>query len=112
MTTTRFALLFALLASFACKQKDLTTPESARTGRDMPLSMNESGRSITAAPDRARVKADIAQIRSLILQYQRLNEGKNPASISDLPIERVFYPNDVDYNPETGEVHSKTYPEM
>jgi hypothetical protein len=107
----RFAFA-ALLLTAACKQEAPPAPESAHTGRDMPLAMDQAHRNITAAPDRARVKADLAQIRSLILQYQRLNEGKNPPSISDLPIERVFYPADIDYNSETGEVKSKTYPEM
>jgi hypothetical protein len=68
---------------------------------------------VTSAPARAKVKTDLLSLRGAILTYQRLHEGQNPPALSDLEqIERLFYPDDYEYDAESGTVKSRTYPEM
>ena len=61
--------------------------------------------------DRVRVQMDLVAIRGAVLQYQRLHDGQNPPSISELEqLERLSYPREYDYDAASGTVKSKTFP--
>lgn len=98
------ALLLATAA--ACSDPPAPPPEP----RDRPLARDGSlAREITSTPDRARVQLDLATVRGA-LQLHRGERGGWPATLDELPVQGLHYPADLDYDPSTGRVTSRTYP--
>jgi len=59
-----------------------------------------------------RVKLDLDQLRMLVQQHRQMNDGRAPAALSELPLERVFYPADLEYDAASGTVRSRAYPDL
>ena len=97
-------LLAAALA--ACDRK----PAEPAPPRDRPLAQDGTvARAYTSAPDRAKVQLDLAAARSA-LQLWRGEHGGWPASLGELKVEGLSYPDDLRYDPAAGTVRSETYP--
>ena len=89
-----------LLLAFAVAVALSGCPERKVAPADPPLNLDK--------PVRARVELDLAAVRSAISKHQQI-EGSNPASIDQLGV-KLFHPNDLEYDPSTATVKSKTYP--
>jgi hypothetical protein len=61
-------------------------------------------------PDEAKVKTDLAAGREEI-RMKKETAGSFPASLSELTV-RFHYPADMTYDPASGEIHSRTYPQF
>ena len=61
--------------------------------------------------DKAKVLSDLTLVTGAMISYQMQNDGKNPASIKDLKLD-LNYPQDLEYDPKTGQVRSKTFPDL
>lgn len=97
-------VLLCLLALLACK-KEAPPPIPARTtpmAPNQPMGIDK--------PDRARVEIDLANARAAVRTIYGINNAF-PKSISELNV-RFSYPTDLDYDPASGMVHSKTYPSL
>jgi hypothetical protein len=62
-----------------------------------------------AKPDEAKVQLDLAAARSAIAQKQQI-EGATPPDLSSLGV-KLYFPADLNYDPTTGRVSSRTYPQ-
>ena len=60
--------------------------------------------------DRSQTMSDLTSITAAMQGYY-LQHNKYPDKISDLKL-RLYHPEDIDYDPKTGRVRSKTFPEM
>jgi len=75
--------------------------------RTAPMGVAPMG---VARPDEARVRVDLAGVRAAIREHQMLNNGANPPSVESMDL-RLSFPGDLNYDPTTGTVRSKTYPQ-
>lgn len=93
------AMLFAtsLLACQPAQEAQDTVKEGLKTTTDQI--------------DRAKVLSDLTQVTGALATYRIQNDGKNPGSISDLKLE-LNYPQDLEYDAKTGNVRSKTFPDL
>lgn len=98
------ALVAAALA--ACDRKPAEPPPP----RERPLAQDGTiARAYTSAPDRVKVQLDLAAVRGA-LQVWRGERGAWPASLAELKVEGLSYPDDLRYDPAAGTVRSETYP--
>lgn len=67
-------------------------------------------KSVLNAPSKAKIVSDLSALRQAIQAY-RVEHSAFPASLSDLSV-KLYYPNEYNYNPNTGEVKSKKYPNL
>lgn len=61
--------------------------------------------------DRSKALSDLTLLTAALQSYH-LQHGKYPASLQELDLKAVHHPDDLDYNPENGELRSKSYPEL
>jgi hypothetical protein len=87
------------------------TPEPPAPARDRPLALDGSAaRAITSTPDRVRVQVDLSTLRAALQAY-RAEHSAWPRSLDELSLEgRLNYPADLEYDPASGAVRSRTYP--
>ena len=61
--------------------------------------------------DRSKALSDLTLLTASLQSYH-LQHGKYPASLKELDLKAVHHPEDLDYDPETGALRSKSYPEL
>ncbi len=59
---------------------------------------------------RSEAMSDLTQTTALLQEYYVL-EGKFPESLDALKLE-LYHPEDLNYDPKTGKLRSKTYPDL
>jgi hypothetical protein len=100
---TRLLLTFAVaLALSGCPERKQQTSTPEKPTPEKPLNLDK--------PDQARIQLDLATARAEILKYQQMN-GSYPPSLAALGV-KLFHPNDISYDPSTGTVTSRTYPQF
>ena len=67
-------------------------------------------KSVLNAPSKAKVVSDLSALRQTVQEY-RVEHSAFPSSLNDLNV-KLYYPNEYNYNPNTGEVKSKKYPNL
>jgi len=67
-------------------------------------------KSVLNAPSKARVTSDLVAIRQAIQAY-RVEHSTFPSTLNALNL-KLYYPDEYNYNPNTGEVKSKKYPNL
>ncbi len=77
-------------------------PRQQPVSPDTPLHLSK--------PDEAKVQLDLAAARTAIAQKQQI-EGAAPPDLSSLGV-KLYFPADLDYDPKTGRVSSRTYPQF
>lgn len=107
-------LLLSGLLSVGCPSSD--EPASAREMAEKLGVENPTGERIaeqvTSAVPRTAVKAEIAVLRGAIATHRR-TLGSYPASLDELePSVRLTFPDEYDYDAESGEVESRSYPDL
>lgn len=60
--------------------------------------------------DKSKVLSDLTQVTGELQTYHMQHE-KYPDSLDELKL-KLYHPEDLDYDPKTGQVHSKTYPKL
>lgn len=76
------------------------------TRRDGQDGAGQSVREIT----RSTAMSDLTQTTAALQEYYVL-EGKYPADLAALKLE-LYHPEDLDYDPKTGKLRSKTFPDL
>jgi len=61
--------------------------------------------------DRSKALGDLTTITAALNTYGMQHDGAFPASLEELKL-NLYYPDDLVYDPKTGKVHSKTYPNL
>lgn len=59
---------------------------------------------------RSTAMSDLTQTTAALQEYYVL-EGKYPADLAQLKLE-LYHPEDLDYDPQTGKLRSKTFPDL
>lgn len=59
---------------------------------------------------RSQAMSDLTQTTAALQQYY-VQENKYPETLSDLKLE-LYHPNDLAYDPKTGKLRSKTFPDL
>ncbi len=73
----------------------------------------EVARQVATAVPRAGVKTELTLIRGQIETYRRLHGGENPPSLEAIEtLPRLKYADEYLYDPASGEVKSKHFPEL
>ncbi|MFO0724017.1 MAG: hypothetical protein U1E65_09560 [Myxococcota bacterium] len=100
----------SLVLAVACSKPSAPTPETttAPAARDAPI--DPLAPMLTAKPDEARVRLDLAAVRAAIAARQQL-EGKFPENIVAMGL-KLNFPADLAYDPSAGTVKSRTYPQF
>lgn len=97
---TRLALMMVCaLALSAC--------EAAQEARE---TTQEAARTTIAQIDQAKVLSDLNTAKTALAAYQVENQ-KFPAALAELKIQ-LNYPDELAYDATTGQVRSKTFPNM
>lgn len=101
-----------LLAGAACDRE----PTSARDLADAAGVENPVGdriaEEVTTAVPRAGIQVELANLRNAILTHQRFH-GSPPPSLDALEsVPRLQFPDEYDYDPATGTVKSRTFPDL
>ena len=60
--------------------------------------------------DRSKALSDLTQVTGVLHSYYAEHQSY-PSSIKELKL-NLYYPNDLDYEPATGKIRSKTYPDL
>lgn len=60
--------------------------------------------------DRSRVLSDLTLVTGALNTYHAQNE-KYPETLDELNL-KLYHPEDLEYDPKTGQVHSKTFPKL
>ncbi len=94
--------LFALLFSGCSKGKEATS--------ETKQIVKGYAKSVLNAPSKAKIVSDLSALRQAIQTY-RVEHSAFPASLSNLSV-KLYYPNEYNYNANTGEVKSKKYPNL
>jgi hypothetical protein len=89
------------LALFGCPEKR-QAPMAEAPKAEAPLNLDK--------PDQARIQLDLAAARAALLKHQQIN-GANPQTLAELGV-KLFHPSDIIYDPATGTVNSRTYPQF
>ena len=95
----RFWILLLLMGLAACKPAE----EARDTIKDGTMTTLKQ-------PDRARALQDLTNATAALQTYY-LTNGKYPASLDELKLQ-LYNPGDLSYDPKTGKVHSKAYPQL
>jgi hypothetical protein len=88
-----------------------STLSACKPAQEAQDTVKEGLKVTTDQIDKAKILSDLTLITGAMLTYQMQNEGKNPASIKELKLD-LNYPQDLDYDPKTGQVRSKTFPDL
>ncbi len=80
--------------------------------REAKEDMDKYGDAVMTLPDRARVISDLTRIRKALELYKADNDGRYPGSIGELNLEKLYYPDEYEYDSSTGKVRSKEYPTL
>lgn len=96
-----YALLSCLLLS------GLTACDMFKDSQD---TVKEGANTTIQQIDRARVLSDLTSITAALQSY-RLQYEKYPASLDELKLQ-LNHPEDLVYDPEKGQVRSKTFPDL
>ncbi|PIQ28609.1 hypothetical protein COW36_12445 [bacterium (Candidatus Blackallbacteria) CG17_big_fil_post_rev_8_21_14_2_50_48_46] len=100
MKMKQLALALLLISSLtACKAAE-----------DAQKTIEEGAKLTTGQIDRAKVLSDLTQITGALATYRMQNE-KYPDSLKDLNLS-LNYPQDLEYDAKTGNVRSKTFPDL
>lgn len=95
----RRILLFGLLCGLsACNQ----TQDAAKKG---------AVGVVKTAPDRAKAMGDLTAVTGALQTYYVQNNSTYPASLDELKL-NLYNPADLVYDPKTGKVHSKAFPNL
>ena len=106
MRTLSLAVLAALLA---CSHR-APAPEAPGAPRTQPLARDGSlAREVTSTPDRVKVQLDLSTVRAAVRAYHA-ERAAWPGALADVAVEGLNYPADLAYDPATGAVTSRTYP--
>jgi hypothetical protein len=107
MRVPLLALLAGVLA-LACSDPPPAPPPPAV--RERPLVRDGTvAQDAVAMPDAARVRLDLSTVRSALKAAKGI-EGTWPASLGELQLYGLGYPEDLVYDPATGTVRSQAYP--
>jgi hypothetical protein len=104
------------VALVGCRGEALEAPPDAGVARPAPVGGTGPRAPMgplplgVARPDEARVRIDLAGVRAAVREHQMVHDGANPASISAMDL-HLSFPGDLVYDPGTGTVQSKTYPQ-
>jgi hypothetical protein len=90
-------LVFAFAAA-GCPERKVEP--AAATKAEAPLNLDK--------PDQARIQLDLAAVRAAIQRLQQTG-APCPETIEELGV-KLNYPSDLEYDPTTASVTSKTYP--
>jgi len=100
----KLIVLLILIAFLpGCKQGKEAVKETKKIVKDYSNGLIE-------APKKTRIITEIASIRKAINMY-RIENNKYPESLSELSV-KIKDTAEYQYNPETGRVKSKHYPEL
>lgn len=96
-------LVWCVVLCWSCSKPaaESPPPRNEPVAPDAPLHL--------AKPDEAKVQLDLAAARAAIAQKQQL-EGRAPGSLAELGV-KLYFPGDLNYDPTTGKVSSRTYPQ-
>jgi len=67
-------------------------------------------KSVLNAPSRAKIVSDLSTLRRTVQEY-KVEHSAFPSSLGELHL-KLYYPNEYNYNANTGEVKSKKYPNL
>ena len=99
----KLIFLLIIILGFGCSRTKKITTESKGIVKGY-------AKTVLSAPSKAKVVSDLTAIKEALQEY-KIEHGKFPPSLDELKL-RLYYPNGYNYNPETGEVKSKHYPEL
>jgi Mg-chelatase subunit ChlD len=106
-------LVAAAVVALASGCTDRSSPPEgqAPARRERPLAQDGTvARSLTSAPDRVRVQADLATLRAALQTYHA-EHAAWPRSLEELSLDgRPSYPADLVYDAASGTVTSQAYP--
>lgn len=95
----RILILLLLTVLGACKP--------AEEARDIT---SEAARTAVGQIDRSKVLSDLTSITAAMGGYY-LQNNAYPAKLEDLKL-KLYHPEDIIYDPKTGKVRSKTFPDL
>lgn len=102
--------IFAAAAAAGC-QKDPPPIPTPPVQRDRPLPADGTAvRNLTMTLDRAKVQLDLAIMRAAVKAW-KAERGVYPQYFQTVMVDGLNYPADLAYDPATGAVTSRTYPE-
>lgn len=84
---------------------------SCKTAQDTENTMKKGAGDMVRQIDRSKALSDLTTATAALNAYSAQNDGKFPASLDELKL-NLYYPEDMNYDPQTGKVHSKTYPNL
>jgi hypothetical protein len=96
-----FLVAAALVLGCPAKQSE-PPPSAGPVSPNAPMDLEK--------PDQSRVALDLANVRAAIRVREQV-EGAKPKSIAELGLTLSFEA-DLEYDPATGTVRSKTYPQL
>jgi len=67
-------------------------------------------KSVLNAPSKAKVVSDLSVLRRTVQEY-KLEHSVFPSSLDELHL-KLYYPDEYDYNPNSGEIKSEKYPNL
>jgi hypothetical protein len=109
MRTLLAIVVICIAGAAAGCQKD--PPPAPPATRDRPLPADGTAvRNLTSTLDRARVQLDLAIMRAAVKAWKS-ERGTYPQTFQTVMVDGLSYPADLAYDPATGAVTSKTYPE-
>lgn len=94
-------LILALLFGFSSCQAAQEAEDTAKKGAVDTVT----------APNRARALQDLTTATSAIQTYAAQNNNTYPPTLEELKL-NLNNPADMSYDPKTGKVHSKSYPNL
>lgn len=84
---------------------------SCKLAKDTSDTAKEGAKTMVQQIDRSKALGDLTTATAALNSYGMQNDGAFPASLDELKLD-LYYPEDLVYDPKTGKVHSKTYPNL
>jgi len=97
-----YTLLFTLMLALSLA--------SCKPAEEANETIKEGTKTVVTQPDRARVLSDVAIIRQTIEAYHATNNSY-PQDLKSLNL-ALNFPDDFIYDPATGKVQNKTFPNL
>ena len=111
MRTLLAIVVICVAGAAAGCQKDPPPIPAPPAPRDRPLPANGTAvRNLTSTLDRAKVQLDLAIMRAAVKAWKS-ERGTYPQTFQTVMVDGLNYPADLAYDPVTGAVTSRTYPE-
>lgn len=101
MDTRRLTALGALFGAAL-----LLTPACTQTEQEV----DRTAKAVTTAVPRAEIKVELTLVRGLVQNHRRLHQSWPSSLAATDALPRLKHADDYAYDPETGEVTSRTYP--